>query len=418
MIKYFHGLTNMRKFPLQQFRNRPEILLLLTASAVPLSFATWQALVNNFAIERVAFTGLEMGILQSLREVPGFLSFAVVFLLFIFREQTITFVSLLLLGIGTLVTGWFPSIFGLYLTTVVMSLGFHYFQTVHSSLCLQWIDKDKTPEQLGRVIAVGSFTSIIVFAFIWGTFQTLGIDFIPVYTIGGGATIIVAVLCWLAFPYFPVKVKQNRKMILRRRYWLYYVLTFLSGARRQIFVVFAGFLMVEKFEFSVTSLSALFMVNSILSMLFAPRIGRLISEIGERRILIFEYVGLAIIFTAYAFVSNAGIAAGIYIIDHFFFALAIAINTYFQKIADPADIAATAGIGFTINHIAAVILPAVLGFLWLISPAAVFLAGSGLAVMSLLLSFNVPTNPYPGNEVIRWRWGSTKNSGVRITNQS
>ena len=403
---------------LSKFRDRPEFLLLLTAAAVPLSFATWQALLNNFAIERAAFSGAEMGILQSLREVPGFLAFLVVFLLFLCREQTIAYVSLLLLGVGTLVTGWFPSVIGLYVTTVVMSLGFHYFETVHSSLCLQWIDKDKAPELLGRVVAVGAFTSIVVYGFIWITFEVLAIDFSLVYLLGGGATVVIGFVCWLLFQQFPVTVKQNRQMVLRRRYWLYYALTFLSGARRQIFIVFAGFLMVEKFGFDVATISILFLVNAVLNMLFAARLGRLIGNIGERRILIFEYVGLTIVFTAYAFVNNAGIAAGLYIIDHFFFALAIAIRTYFQKIADPADIAATAGVGFTINHIAAVVLPAVLGFLWLISPSAVFLVGSALAVLSMLLSFNVPENPCPGNEVVHGRWGSAKDPTLNTVRQN
>ena len=403
---------------LSKFRGRPEFLLLITAAAVPLSFATWQALLNNFAIERAAFGGAEMGILQSLREVPGFLAFLVVFLLFLCREQTIAYVSLLLLGVGTLVTGWFPSVVGLYVTTVVMSLGYHYFETVHSSLCLQWIDKDKAPELLGRVIAVGAFASIVVYGFIWITFELLGIDFSFVYFLGGCATVVIGLVCWLLFQQFPVKVKQNRQMVLRRRYWLYYALTFLSGARRQIFIVFAGFLMVEKFGFDVAMISILFLVNAVLNMLFAARLGRLIGNIGERRILIFEYVGLTIVFTAYAFVSNATIAAGLYIIDHFFFALAIAIRTYFQKIADPADIAATAGVGFTINHIAAVVLPAVLGFLWLISPSAVFLVGSALAVLSMLLSFNVPENPCPGNEVVHGRWGSATDPTMDTARQN
>ena len=403
---------------LSKIRGRPEFLLLITAAAVPLSFATWQALLNNFAIERAAFGGAEMGILQSLREVPGFLAFLVVFLLFLCREQTIAYVSLLLLGVGTLVTGWFPSVVGLYVTTVAMSLGYHYFETVHSSLCLQWIDKDKAPELLGRVIAVGAFSSIVVYGFIWITFELLGIDFSLVYFLGGCATVVIGLVCWLLFQQFPVKVKQNRQMVLRRRYWLYYALTFLSGARRQIFIVFAGFLMVEKFGFDVAMISILFLVNAVLNMLFAARLGRLIGNIGERRILIFEYVGLTIVFTAYAFVSNAAIAAGLYIIDHFFFALAIAIRTYFQKIADPADIAATAGVGFTINHIAAVVLPALLGFLWLISPSAVFLVGSALAVLSMLLSFNVPENPCPGNEVVHGRWGSATDPTMDTARQN
>jgi predicted MFS family arabinose efflux permease len=208
----------------------------------------------------------------------------------------------------------------------------------------------------------------------------------------------MALLAWFAFPKFPARVKQRKTLVLRRRYWLFYGLTFLSGARRQIFVVFAGFLMVEKFGYSAAAITLLYLVNCGINIWLAPKIGRLIARWGERRALTFEYIGLVGLFTAYAFVQNATVAASLYIIDHLFFALAIAIDTYFQKIADPADIAASAGVSFTINHIAAVVLPAVLGIVWLVSPPTVFLTGAALAMGSLLLSRLVPTNPAPGNE--------------------
>jgi len=398
---------------IHKIRSRPEFLLLLMAGAVPLSFATWQALLNNFAIERAAFTGAEIGILQSLREVPGFLAFTVVFLLFFLREQHIALISLILLGIGTALTGFFPTVIGLYLTTVVMSVGFHYFETIQTSLSLQWIETDRTAEVLGRIIAVGAFTSIVAFAAIWLAFDVMSLDFVTVYILGGGITVMIAVAAWLYFPKFPIRVRQRRQLILRKRYWLYYALTFLSGARRQIFIVFAGFLMVEKFGYSVAAISVLFLVNATLNMLFAARIGRVIGRVGERTALVFEYIGLVGVFVAYAFVENAHLAAGLYIVDHFFFALAIAIKTYFQKIADPADIASSAGVSFTINHIAAVVLPAALGILWLTSPAAVFLVGAGLAGLSLLLSLNIPTHPAQGNEVTLGRWGTDLGHSVR-----
>ncbi|MBP81512.1 MAG: MFS transporter [Acidiferrobacteraceae bacterium] len=393
---------------MKKYRNRPDILLLLMAGAVPLSFATWQALLNNFAIEQAAFTGAEIGILQSLREVPGFLAFAVVFLLFVLREQTIALISLALLGVGTALTGFFPNVIGLYATTVLMSVGYHYYETIQTSLSLQWLDKEKAPEVLGQIIAVGSFTSIVTFAVIWLAFDIAGLGFKAVYILGGGVTVGIALVCWRLFPLFPAKVRQHRQLVLRKRYWLYYALTFLSGARRQIFVVFAGFLMVEKFGYSVAAISVLFLINAILSTLFASRIGRLIGVVGERTALVFEYAGLVIVFIAYAFVNNAQIAAGLYIVDHFFFALAIAIKTYFQKIADPADIASSAGVAFTINHIAAVILPAILGVLWLNSPSGVFLVGAVLAGLSLILSLNIPLNPAHGNEVILGQRGITR----------
>jgi len=392
---------------------RPEVLLLLMASAVPLSFATWQTLLDNFAIHRAAFTGAEIGMLQSLREVPGFLAFAVVFVLLVMREQSIAFVSLALLGIGTALTGWFPTVLGLYCTTVLMSLGFHYYETMQISLSLQWIDKRRAPETLGRLIAAGSVASIVTFGLVWVAFELLDLEYRWVYMIGGGITAGIALLGFLAFPRFPEKVQQHKHIVLRKRYWLYYALTFMSGARRQIFIVFAGFLLVQRFDYDVATITLLFLINATINIWMAPRIGRLIGRIGERPALVFEYAGLIGVFTAYALVENGIVAAGLYIIDHLFFALAIAIKTYFQKIADPADIAATAGVGFTINHIAAVLLPALFGLLWLVSPALVFLCGAAMAGVSLLLSLNVPRHPQPGNEVVVGRrFGAPRTSAL------
>ncbi len=379
---------------------RPEVLLLLMAAAVPFSFATWQALLNNFAVERAAFTGAEIGILQSLREIPGFLAFAVVFLLLFVREQRLAYLSLLALGAGTAITGYFPTVLGLYVTTVLMSAGYHYYETLQTSLSLQWLDKARAPEMLGRMIAAGAFASVLTFGLIWVAFDRAALDFHWVYLMGGGATVAIALFAWGGFPHFPEVVRQHRHLVLRRRYWLYYLLTFMSGARRQIFIVFAGFLMVEKFGYTVGQITLLFLLNAIISIVLAPRIGRLIGRWGERPALVFEYLGLIGVFTAYAFVETATVAAGLFVIDHLFFALAIAIKTYFQKIADPRDIASTAGISFTINHIAAVVIPVIFGFIWLVSPAAVFLAGAAMAGISLLLSLNVPSCPAPGMETV------------------
>ncbi len=147
-------------------------------------------------------------------------------------------------------------------------------------------------------------------------------------------------------------------------------------------------------------MSLLFLANHALSMVLAPRIGKLIGHWGERRALSFEYIGLICVFTAYAFVDTAWIAAGLYIVDHIFFAMAIAIKTYFQKIADPRDIASSSGVSFTINHIAAVVIPVAFGALWMVSPAAVFLAGSAMAVCSLGLARLVPSAPARDGETI------------------
>lgn len=385
----------------------PHVLLFVMAAAMPLSFGVWQALLNNFTIERAAFTGVEIGILQSLREIPGFLSFAVVFILIILREQTVALLSLIILGIGVAITGLFPSALGLYLTTVLMSVGFHYYETINQSLSLQWFDKKTAAHNMGRMIAIGSFTSLVAFGLVWLTLDVLNVSMETVYVLGGGATVAIAIFAWIAFPHFPEKVEQHKKIILRKRYWLYYALTFMAGARRQIFVVFAGFLMVEKFGFDAAAISIMFLANGALNMFVAPQIGKLIGQWGERRSLTFEYIGLILVFTGYAFVQSPWAAVALYILDHLFFSMAIAMKTYFQKIADPKDMAPTAGVAFSINHIAAVVLPAAYGLLWLYSPSAVFITGAGLACISLILSRFIPENPEPGMEVC-WK----KNSSV------
>ena len=393
MNGFAHGLAALRA--LRADWRRPGVLLIVMSLAMPISFATWQALLNNFAIEQAAFTGVEIGILQSLREVPGFLAFTVVFALLLMREQSFALVSLLLLGIGTAMTGFFPTVVGLYATTVLMSIGFHYFESMRQSLALQWTDKEHAPHFLGRMIAATSLASLVAFGLIYLALDVIGLAMRWVYLIGGGITVIAIVGAWIAFPRFASKVEQHKQIVLRRRYWLYYALVFMSGARRQIFVVFAGFLMVERFGFDASAIALMFLVNGAINVFAAPRIGKLIGRWGERRALTFEYIGLIGIFIAYAFVETAWIAVGLYIVDHLFFSLAIAVRTYFHKIADPADIASTAGVSLTISHIAAVVIPALFGFLWLVSPSIVFLAGAAMAAISLALSRMVPPAPSP-----------------------
>jgi predicted MFS family arabinose efflux permease len=226
------------------------------------------------------------------------------------------------------------------------------------------------------------------------------VEYRTLYLMAGGAAVLLALVAVVLFPRFPQDVPQRKHLLMRRRYWLYYALTFMGGARRQIFVVFAGFLMVERFGFSAANIALLFILNHLINAWAAPKIGRLITRFGERSALTLEYVGLVIIFTAYAFVETAWIAASLYVLDHLLFAMAIAMRSYFQKIADPADMASTAGVAFTINHIAAVVIPVLFGIIWMYSPEVVFLAGAAMSAVSLLLARMVPRNPVEGNEVI------------------
>lgn len=382
----------------------PQNFLLLISIVVPVAFSSWMALLNNFVIERANFDGSDIGLLQSVREIPGFLAFTAVFVLLFIREQRFMLLSLSALTIGTAITGFFPSVFGLLLTTLLMSTGFHYFETLKQSLSLQWLTKEEAPEMLGKFISVGALASLVTYGALWVCLEVFAMDFKWVYLTFGGIGFLLVAWMAFAFPQFETHVQQNKKLVLRKRYWLYYALTFMSGARRQIFTVFAGFLMVEKFGYSAADVTMLFLINYLFNFLFAKRIGRFIGQVGERKALMFEYTGLIGVFIGYALVETAEWAAALYVIDHLFFALALAIKTYFQKIADPADMASTAGVSFTINHIAAVFIPVTFGFIWLVSPAAVFYIGAAMALVSFTLSLNIPKLPQEGNEVRVLNW--------------
>ncbi|EJG2228598.1 MFS transporter [Vibrio parahaemolyticus] len=382
----------------------PQNFLLLISIIVPIAFSTWMALLNNFVVEKANFDGADIGLLQSVREIPGFLAFTAVFVLLFIREQRFMLVSLAMLTLGTALTGYFPTLYGLLFTTLLMSTGFHYFETLKQSLSLQWLSKEEAPEMLGKFISVGALASLFTYGAIWILLEQLKFDFKTVYLLAGGVGFVLIIVMALAFPQFNTAVPQNKKLVLRKRYWLYYALTFMSGARRQIFTVFAGFLMVEKFGYSAADITLLFLINYLFNFLFAKRIGRFIGVVGERKALTFEYVGLIFVFVGYGLVQTAEWAAALYVVDHLFFALALAIKTYFQKIADPADMASTAGVAFTINHIAAVVIPVTFGMIWLVSPSSVFYIGAGMAAVSLLLSLNIPAKPEEGNETRLLRW--------------
>ena len=376
-------------------------LLMVMAALMQIAFASWTALQYNFAAEALGFTGFEIGVQQSIREIPGFLAFAAVFLLFLLREQIVAYVSLLLLGLGVAVTGWFPTALGFYLATFVSSIGYHYYETMNQSLTLQWLPKDRAPLLMGRILGVAGAAQLAAYALIFVVGRTFDVSYATLFAVAGGVTVVGTMVMWRTWPIFPEGALQTRKLILRRRYWLYYALTFMSGARRQIFLVFASWMMVERFGYAFHDIAALFFVNAMLLMVAGPLIGGLVARIGERRTLIIEYAGLIVVFAAYAFVANPYAAIALYLADHALFAMAIALKTYFQKIAEPSDIAATTGVAFTINHVAAVFIPVLFGLVWLWSPAAVFLAGAAMGTISLGLATLVPQNPQIGRETTR-----------------
>ncbi len=343
---------------------------------------TWRTLFNNFAVETAHLNGAQVGMIQSVREIPGFLALLAIFIYLWIKEYRLSALSIMILGLGVGLTGYFPNYGGVVVTTLIMSFGFHYFETTNQSLTLQYFDRNTSPWVFGKLRSYGAASNIAVGLLIFAISYLL--DYKTIFALAGLLLLLTGIWGMLQNPGRTGMPIQHKKMIVRKRYGLFYFLTFMAGARRQVFVAFAIFLLVKKFGFSVQEITVLFMVNNAINYFLSPLIGKAIIRFGERRVLSMEYFSLIFIFSGYAFAHSKGLVAGLYILDHIFFNFSIAIRTYFQKIGDAPDVAPSMAVGFTINHIAAVVIPAIGGLLWIWDYRVPFLAGALLSVVSLI----------------------------------
>jgi len=372
-------------------RNPMYIYLVMLTIASTVGLQAWTTLFNNFAVEMAGLDGDGIGIIQSIREIPGFLALLAIVVIRFIPEHRLSALSILMLGLGIAATGFFPSLAGLALTTLVMSFGFHYYETTNMSLTLQYFDKKASPWVFGKLRSISAASSIVVGVFIF--FMASVLDFADIYLIIGG--LIAAIALW-GFSRKPDSIDiipQRKRMIFRKRYWLYYFLTFMAGARRQIFIAFAVLLLVQKFDYSVQAVTLLFVVNNLVNFFLSPLIGRAIIRFGERWVLSLEYASLIVVFLAYAITDSKWVAGGLYILDHIFFNFRMAINTFSQKKGDPRDVDPTMAVGFTINHIAAVFLPAIGGYLWIVDYRIPFIGGAVMAMISLTAVQRIRTAP-------------------------
>lgn len=369
---------------LSESQTRPMYVYLMVLSfAQAASFLGWNTLYTNFAVEVVGLTGEQNGIVQSVRELPGLLSVMVLFFLLFVSEVRLTSLATLVCGAGVMLTGLFPTFQGQVFWTFVLSTGFHVFETTNQSLILQYFSKMQAPLVIGRLRALTSAGSFFMGAAILIFSRYL--DFNHLFFLAGAIAILAGL--WGLFQHPEVKglPVQRKGIVLRREYWLFYALTCLAGARRQIFMVFAAFLLVQKFQFSLFHMSLLFLCNNLITWVLNPYIGKAINAYGERSLLSVKYLMVLGVCVAYVFCSNPYLAAGLYVIDQILFSFTVSIRTFFQKIGDPEDIAPSMAVGVTVNHIAAVFVPLVGGMLWMIDYRIPFMLGTVFAIVSLCL---------------------------------
>jgi MFS family permease len=367
-------------------------------------FNVWQAVFNNFAVEEIGVSASQIGIIQSLRELPGLMGFVLGFLALWLSEMRIMGLSVLLMGLGMVVTGWADGLGILVLGTMVMSIGFHFYYPSNNSVVLMGVGKEEAPRMLGRLGSVSSFAAVIGTLVIWIFVEGVRLGSLSIPPWGYRTTLFVTGSVVIVGSFIALRngrrhgaQRQKRKVVFRREYWLYYLLTFMMGSRRHIFTTFAIFMLVQVYGISVRETALLFLVNNLISTYAAAQLGKLVTRFGERKMLTFNFLGLIGVFLGYAYVPYLPVLYALFVLDHIFFGFNLAIESYFQKIAySPQEITSNVSMAQTINHISALVVPVLGGILWeQIAPSATFLAGVGIAVISLGLVQFIHTKPIP-----------------------
>jgi Arabinose efflux permease len=375
------------------------VYLMVLTFAQASAFLGWNTLYTNFAVEMAHLTGEQNGIVHSVRELPGLLSIGVILLLYLMREVTLTSFSILVCGIGVIATGFFPSFEGLMLWTFILSTGFHYFEATNQSLTLQYFSVTEAPLIISRLRSITALGSFLMGGVILVLADKL--DFRWLFGIVGSIALCAGIWAIFQRPERAGLPKQRKGMVLRARYWLFYVLTCLSGARRQIVNVFVAFLLVQKFGFSLRDMSLLFLGSHFINWVLNPYIGHVINRFGEKRLLFLKYICVTGICVGYVFCQDTWVAAALFVFDQILFCFTISIRTFFQKIADVEDIAPSMAVGVTVNHIAAVGVPLIGGMLWMIDYRIPFWMGTGFGVLSLLAVLCIPAMPKPASSGAR-----------------
>ncbi|HDD24320.1 MAG TPA: MFS transporter [Chloroflexi bacterium] len=366
-------------------RHAALIVIVLTNVLLSFGFQIWRSLFNNFAVGELGVRADQMGVIQAIREVPGLLGFGVGLLALVMTEMRIAGLSVVLMGVGIALTGTVHSIVPLIASTLLMSVGFHFFMPGNSSALLMLVDHDEAPGWLGRLSswsAVGAVLSALV---VYAALDRLGFRMLFYWTGGAVALVGLILLPWARQPARPPHTKERTP--IRRQYWLYYLLEFLMGSRRHIFTTFAIFLLVEEHHVSAQVIATLFLINNVCGALFFRQFGRIIARFGERQMLTFNFLCLILVFLGYAFVPVLALLYVLFVADHILFGFRIGIQSYFQKIAlHPREITPNLSLGQTINHVAAVVIPVVGGVVWeVLGSQYTFLIGVGIVVLSLIV---------------------------------
>ena len=361
---------------------------LLGASACwGIGFGLFVTIFTNFVAEDLQIRPDQLGLLESIREIPGLLTIALAAVVMTVAEPLVGAAALVLLGIGYLNYFHVQSVETLIVVSLVASVGFHMWMPVSNTLALRLSKPAQAGRRLGQLRAVTAVAQMLGVGVVAVLAGATGLR--PLFVVSG--VVVMAGSLMVLRVRGVGRVGRPPRFLFRRRYRLYYALTLLDGARRHVFMTFAIFLLVRNHGTPVQTIALLALVNSGVTIGAAYLFGRSIDRFGERLVLMVGFAALAVIFTGYAFIPVVGILFGLYVLDNFFFSAEAGVTTYLHKILlDPSDLRPSLVTGQTMNHVAAVIAPVTGGLLWSVFGHEVtFVGGAILAALSFILSTRI-----------------------------
>ena len=358
-------------------------MLAAAVAGVGVFFGVQLTLFNNFVVERLDLEPQELGWVESLREIPGFLNAFFVALMIRMAPSLVAAAALAIMGLGLMAYADVGSVPALVLYSVFWSIGFHCWLPMEATLALRFSPSDGKGRWLGQLRAIGSIAMLVT---IGGCMLLLKlVNYEGMYLLAGGATIVGgAALLFASRGHADV---EEKGLVLKRRYGLYYLLQFLEGCRRQIFTTFAVFALVKVHGMPVETTMVLLLINQVLVTLTAPTIGRLVDLLGERWMLTIGYSLLSLVFVGYGLIDHRPTLYVLYCLDNLLFMSGIALTTYINRIALAEDLKPTLSMGVTMNHFAAVAVPLLFGTAWhFFGHRVIFLTAAVLALLSTVAS--------------------------------
>ncbi len=368
----------------------------LTFSNITLyiGFLIWRIMFNNFAVETFNASATDIGIIQAVREIPGFLAFGVGALALRFSESKLAAASIVVMALGLILTGASPSLVLLGAATFLMSLGFHYFEPSNSSQLLLLAKQGQYGNIQGKYLSFESMAGLAAGVLVLSL--TFAFDYRIAFYILGGAICLVGLYLLIALP-VNRGIGELRRARPKKKYWLYYTLSFLRGCRRHIFTTFAIFLLVKNHGLSIAIISIVFVANSFVTIFTHRLIGHISDRFGERVILVGSSLILVFIFTGYAYVSFMPALIAFFLIDNALFGSSIALKSYLRKIASEEDLTGCLSFGMTMNHVTAIIIPVIGGLAWnLFGYQVTFIAGAVIVAVDMFFATKIPNEAAVG----------------------